>query len=91
MRKMEVSGAFITPAITPAIPTSVKEAIGTCQSNRALQISASAAPVKAPTKSEGANVPPTPPAALVVAMAITLKNIVATTKRIITHSMCEKR
>ena len=73
------------------MPTNVKEAIGTSRSNNALQINANAAPVKAPTKSDGANVPPTPPAALVVAMAITLKNIVATTKRMITHSMCEKR
>ena len=91
MRKIEVSGAFITPVITPAMPTSVNEAMGTFHPKRALQTSASDAPVKAPTKSDGAKVPPTPPAAFVVAMAITLKNIVAMTKRITTHSMWLKR
>ena len=91
MRKMEVSGAFITPAITPAMPTSVNETSETCQSKSRLQSSASSAPVKAPTKSDGAKVPPTPPAALVEAMAMTLKNIVAATKSSTTQSMSRKR
>ena len=76
---MEVKGAFITPDITPDIPTNVNAAIETSQSKQMLQKIAIAAPVNAPTKSDGANVPPTPPAALVVAIAITLKNITATT------------
>ena len=77
--------------MTPAIPTSVNETIDTSQWNSALHASARVAPVKAPTNSDGANVPPMPPAALVDAMAITLKNMVATTKRMTTHSMLRNR
>ncbi len=73
------------------MPTSVNDTSDTCQSKSALHVSASAAPVKAPTKSDGANVPPTPPAALVADMAMTLKNIVATTNRIATQSMSRNR
>ena len=108
MRKIEVSGAFITPDITPAMPTSVNEAIERCQPNSALKSSATMAPEKAPTKSalhsraieapvnaptnsDGAKVPPTPPAALVEAMAMTLKNIVAMTKRMTTQSISRNR
>ena len=86
-----MSGAFITPDMTPAMPTSVNETIDTSHPNSVLHTSASEAPVKAPTNSDGANVPPTPPAALVVDMAMTLKNIVAMTKRMITQSMSRKR
>ncbi len=81
----------MTPAMTPAIPTSVNDTSDTCQSNSALHVSARAAPVKAPTNSDGANVPPTPPAALVADMAMTLKNMIATTNRIATQSMLRKR
>ena len=91
MRKIEVSGAFMTPDMTPAMPTSVNETIDTSHPNSVLQTSASEAPVKAPTNSDGANVPPTPPAALVEAMAMTLKNIVAMTKRMTTQSISRKR
>ena len=91
MRKIEVSGAFITPDITPAMPTRVNETTETSQWKSMLQRSASVAPVKAPTNSDGAKVPPTPPAALVEAMAMTLKNIVAMMKRITTQSMSRKR
>ena len=59
----------------------------TCQWKQALHTSATMAPMKAPTKSEGANVPPTPPEALVVAMAITLKNMMAVTYTMATHSI----
>ena len=72
MRKIEVSGAFITPDMTPAMPTSVNETTETSHWKSMLQTSASVAPVNAPTNSDGAKVPPTPPAALVEAMAITL-------------------
>ncbi len=91
MRKIEVSGAFITPAMTPAIPTNVNDTSGTSQWNKALQISATLAPVNPPTNSDGAKVPPTPPAALVEAMAMTLKNIEATMKRITTQSISRNR
>ncbi len=77
--------------MTPAMPTSVNETTDTSQSNSVLHTSASEAPVNAPTNSDGANVPPTPPAALVDAMAMTLKNIVAMTKRMTTQSMSRKR
>ena len=62
MRKIEVSGAFITPDITPAMPTSVNETTETSQSKNALHSRAIEAPVNAPTNSDGAKVPPTPPA-----------------------------
>ena len=90
MRKIEVSGAFITPAITPAMPTSVNDTSERCQPKMRLKIRAVTAPRKAPTKSDGANVPPTPPAAFVEAIATTLKNIVARMKRITTQSMSRK-
>ena len=61
------------------MPTSVNEAIERCQPNSALKSSATMAPEKAPTKSDGAKVPPTPPAALVEDMATTLKNMIAAT------------
>ena len=73
------------------MPTSVKDTIEMFQWNRMLQTRARDAPVKAPTNSDGAKVPPTPPAALVEAMAMTLKNIVAMTKRMTTQSMLRKR
>jgi len=91
MRKIEVSGAFITPDITPAMPTSVNETTETSQSKNALHSRAIEAPVNAPTNSDGAKVPPTPPAALVEAMAMTLKNIVAMTKRMTTQSISRNR
>ena len=77
--------------MTPAMPTSVNETIDTSQSKKALHSRAIDAPVNAPTNSDGANVPPTPPAALVEAMAMTLKNIVAMTKRMTTQSISRNR
>ena len=88
---MEVSGAFITPDMTPAMPTSVNDTMGTSQWNSALQTSASVAPVNPPTNNDGANVPPTPPDAVVAAIATVLKSIVATMKRMTTQSMWLKR
>ena len=69
----------------------MNETIDTSQSKKALHSRAIDAPVNAPTNSDGANVPPTPPAALVEAMAMTLKNIVAMTKSMTTQSMSLKR
>ena len=86
MRNIDVSGAFITPAMTPAMPTSVNDTTEMFQSRKVLHASATIAPIKAPTKSDGAKVPPTPPAAFVVAMAMTLKNITAVTYMSATHS-----
>lgn len=73
------------------MPTSVNETTDTSQWKSMLHTSARVAPVKAPTNSDGANVPPTPPAALVEAMAMTLKNIVAMMKRMTTQSIPRKR
>ena len=52
-----------------------------------LNTSAVSAPMNEPTNSDGAKVPPTPPAELVAAIATTLNSIVATTNRITTHSI----
>ena len=80
----------MTPDMTPAMPTSVNDTSERCQPKARLHTRAVTAPRKAPTKSDGANVPPTPPAAFVEAMATTLKNMVATMKRITTQSMSRK-
>ncbi len=82
IKKIDVSGAFITPDITPDIPTSVNDTIERFHPKSRLQLIANVAPINAPMKSDGANVPPIPPAAVVADIAITLKNIIATRKSI---------
>ena len=68
IRKIPVSGACITPDIRPAIPTSAKFDSGTIKPH-IFMIRAVTNPTMAPMKSEGAKIPPTPPAPLVATEA----------------------
>ena len=65
IRKIAVSGACITPAISPAIPTSTKFVSGKITAPHRLTVLATTKPNKPPIKSVGPKVPPTPPPALV--------------------------
>ena len=67
------------------MPTSAKDMSGRFIPRNVLPVYATMTPIYAPTNSDGANVPPTPPAALVAAMATTFKNGVASRYRITTH------
>ena len=68
IRNIPVSGACITPDISPAIPTSAKLANGSWHP-AALRSIATTYPLNAPTNNEGANIPPTPPPPLVATLA----------------------
>ena len=70
MRKIPVSGACITPAITPAIPSNVKFFSGIYVPIWYIfQRREKRNPLNAPTNNDGANVPPQPPPPLVAAVA----------------------
>ena len=69
MRKMAISGAFMMLPITPAMPARVKLMTDRSRPRKRLQKVIRMNPVTPPTKSEGANTPPIPPAAFVKAVA----------------------
>ena len=70
MRKTPVNGACITPDITPAIPNSVAFSTGKKGPNSyRFHRLPKRNPTKAPMNSDGANVPPHPPAPFVLAVA----------------------
>ena len=66
IRKIAVIGACMTPAISPAIPTSTKFCSGTViPPPMRLMVRDTTKPAIAPMNKVGPNVPPTPPPALV--------------------------
>jgi phosphatidylglycerol lysyltransferase len=80
----------ILSAITPAIPTRARFFSGTlCIKGMVLSTLLKNTPDTAPIKSEGANMPPTPPLPPVTAIATTLKTKI-NNRKIISHAIFEK-
>ena len=87
VRKIAISGACMTPAMTPAMPISEKFLSEMAVSKpRALEQRANTKPVMAPTKSDGAKVPPTPPPPLVAEVAKALLAMMATMNRMMNQT-----
>ena len=76
IRNIPVRGACMTPAMTPAIPRSVKFFSGTTTPKELMfHTLAKKNPMNPPMKREGANVPPQPPLPFVADVANTLVRI----------------
>src|SRR5690606_1447099 len=69
MRKIAVSGQYITPLNTPAIPARLKFPSGILNQPKELTNFEKKNPRYAPVKSEGAKLPPLPPELMVMAAA----------------------
>ena len=78
IRKVAVKGECIIPAITAAIPTKAKLLSATVISPERFTILATKNPTNPPKNRLGAKVPPTPPELQVTAVAMALKNTIAT-------------
>ena len=75
IKKIAVKGACNTPAMRPVIPSKVKLASETSNPNW-LMAFATALPNALPINNVGIKIPPTPPAAKVVVIAIALKTAI---------------
>ena len=86
IKKIAVSGACNTPAIKPDIPIKVKLASETeTPKPELLIILANRFPKELPITKVGIMIPPVPPAASVVVMAIALKTVMPKSSKITTQ------
>ena len=81
-----MSGAYITPESTPAIPTNIRLAIGTLGIPANESVYPNKNPSKPPAMSEGAKLPPFPPLLSVIEVANALSKMVNAKNEMITKS-----